>query len=52
MVQTENGSERMRIGENGSKLNTKKTSCYKILPRKYVKIQTVNVFRKSENNNK
>ena len=52
MVQTVNGWERMRMGENASKLNTKKTSCYKILPRKYVKIQTVNVLKKSENNNK
>ena len=33
--------ERLRMDENGSKLNTKKTSCYKILPRKYVKTQTV-----------
>ena len=36
MVQTENGWERIRMDENGSKLNTKKTSCYKILARKYV----------------
>ena len=27
----------MRMGENGSKLNTKKTNCYKALSRKYVK---------------
>ena len=40
-VQTKKGWERMRMGENGSKINTKKTSCYKILPRKYEKIQTV-----------
>ena len=35
------GRERMKMGENGSKLDARKTSCYKILPRKYVKAQSV-----------
>ena len=40
-VQSENGWERISIGVNGSKLNAKKKSCYEILPRKYVKVQTL-----------
>ena len=34
----------MRMGENGSKLNAKKTSGIKILSRKHVKTQTVDLF--------
>ena len=35
MVQTENGWEWMRMGENGSKLNTKKTK-YKVAIKYYL----------------
>ena len=69
----QSGSKRSNLrtaekGEHGSKLNTKVTSFYKILPRKYVKTcslifkrlalgyfkhkSVVTVFRRRENNNK